>query len=137
MGNKPGRNDPCPCNSGLKWKKCHGDERLKQISVDATQTIMTLHIVERCDEAGIADPDTVSTGIKALADKLARLMPKCIKVNQVVVEPPVPEIDKLEEKAKEDDSLDRVQEDMVACVTCGMRLPFDMKCVKCERKKNA
>ena len=20
----PGRNDPCPCNSGLKWKKCHG-----------------------------------------------------------------------------------------------------------------
>lgn len=21
---KPGRNDPCPCNSGLKYKKCHG-----------------------------------------------------------------------------------------------------------------
>lgn len=19
-----GRNDPCPCNSGLKWKRCHG-----------------------------------------------------------------------------------------------------------------
>lgn len=22
--NKPGRNDPCPCNSGIKYKKCHG-----------------------------------------------------------------------------------------------------------------
>ena len=21
---KIGRNEPCPCNSGLKWKKCHG-----------------------------------------------------------------------------------------------------------------
>jgi hypothetical protein len=21
---KPGRNDPCPCGSGKKWKKCHG-----------------------------------------------------------------------------------------------------------------
>jgi uncharacterized protein YecA (UPF0149 family) len=20
-----GRNDPCPCGSGSKWKKCHGD----------------------------------------------------------------------------------------------------------------
>jgi hypothetical protein len=23
-GPKPGRNDPCPCGSGLKFKKCHG-----------------------------------------------------------------------------------------------------------------
>ncbi|MDR2984567.1 MAG: SEC-C domain-containing protein [Nocardiopsaceae bacterium] len=20
-----GRNDPCPCDSGRKWKRCHGD----------------------------------------------------------------------------------------------------------------
>lgn len=25
-GKKPGRNDPCPCGSGLKYKKCHGKE---------------------------------------------------------------------------------------------------------------
>ncbi|MDD2836465.1 MAG: SEC-C metal-binding domain-containing protein [Methanothrix sp.] len=24
MAAKPGRNDPCPCGSGLKYKKCHG-----------------------------------------------------------------------------------------------------------------
>jgi preprotein translocase subunit SecA len=23
-GQKVGRNDPCPCGSGLKYKKCHG-----------------------------------------------------------------------------------------------------------------
>lgn len=25
-GERPGRNDPCPCGSGLKFKKCHGRE---------------------------------------------------------------------------------------------------------------
>lgn len=24
IGRKPGRNEPCPCQSGLKYKKCHG-----------------------------------------------------------------------------------------------------------------
>jgi preprotein translocase subunit SecA len=24
MGEKVGRNDPCPCGSGKKFKKCHG-----------------------------------------------------------------------------------------------------------------
>ena len=23
-GKEPGRNDPCPCGSGKKYKKCHG-----------------------------------------------------------------------------------------------------------------
>jgi preprotein translocase subunit SecA len=25
-GEKVGRNDPCPCGSGKKYKKCHGTE---------------------------------------------------------------------------------------------------------------
>jgi SEC-C motif-containing protein len=24
LGKQPGRNDPCPCGSGKKYKKCHG-----------------------------------------------------------------------------------------------------------------
>jgi preprotein translocase subunit SecA len=24
FGNKIGRNDPCPCGSGKKYKQCHG-----------------------------------------------------------------------------------------------------------------
>ena len=34
--NKIGRNDPCPCQSGLKFKHCHGDpikqEQCKQVA---------------------------------------------------------------------------------------------------------
>jgi len=26
-GEKVGRNDPCPCGSGKKYKKCHGTEK--------------------------------------------------------------------------------------------------------------
>jgi preprotein translocase subunit SecA len=26
-GDKVGRNDPCPCGSGKKYKKCHGAEK--------------------------------------------------------------------------------------------------------------
>jgi uncharacterized protein YecA (UPF0149 family) len=29
---KPGRNDPCPCGSGKKYKKCHGGPDAEQTS---------------------------------------------------------------------------------------------------------
>lgn len=32
--NKIGRNDPCPCGSGVKFKKCHGDWRRKIYETD-------------------------------------------------------------------------------------------------------
>jgi len=32
--NKPGRNDPCPCGSGKKYKKCHGASNVIAISPD-------------------------------------------------------------------------------------------------------
>ena len=31
-GNKPGRNDPCPCGSGRKYKRCHGDPARRAVS---------------------------------------------------------------------------------------------------------
>jgi hypothetical protein len=36
MSNKPGRNDPCPCGSGWKFKKCHG-------SIDSLDTMRKLN----------------------------------------------------------------------------------------------
>lgn len=30
-GQTPGRNDPCPCGSGLKYKHCHGDQHKRDI----------------------------------------------------------------------------------------------------------
>lgn len=44
---KIGRNDPCPCRSGLKFKKCHGGPlaqipgNLKEAQVKACQRIRT------------------------------------------------------------------------------------------------
>jgi len=36
---KVGRNDPCPCGSGKKYKKCHGaKEGDEMIGVDCEQT---------------------------------------------------------------------------------------------------
>jgi uncharacterized protein YecA (UPF0149 family) len=29
-GQSPGRNEPCPCGSGLKFKKCHNNPVFKQ-----------------------------------------------------------------------------------------------------------
>lgn len=36
MSNQPGRNDPCPCGSGRKFKKCHG-------SIAVLETLRTLN----------------------------------------------------------------------------------------------
>ena len=35
----PGRNDPCPCGSGKKWKKCHGDQRGAVGTADQTKEL--------------------------------------------------------------------------------------------------
>jgi len=139
--NKIGRNEPCPCKSGLKLKRCHGDVVLQNIAKEATQTIMGLHIAERHLEAGLVEADDQSyvTGVKALADKLAGLVPETIEINQVVVEPPVSVVNKLAEKeAAGGDNLSELQDDLAPCPKCGVWLPNDMKCFKCERiKKNA
>jgi uncharacterized protein YchJ len=29
LAEKVGRNDPCPCGSGRKFKRCHGDPRMR------------------------------------------------------------------------------------------------------------
>lgn len=138
MGNKLDRNDPCPCKSGLKLKKCHGDVVLVQIAKDVTQTVMALHIVERTLEAGLveADDHIYLDGIRALADKLARLVPSNIEINVVVPEPPVPEIDLLKEKEEAGgDNLKDIQLTMVKCTTCGTMLPAGMDCAKPQCKK--
>lgn len=30
-GQEPGRNELCPCGSGLKYKHCHGDDKKRQV----------------------------------------------------------------------------------------------------------
>lgn len=35
--NTPGRNDPCPCGSGLKYKKCHGAPKPAALDVQQAE----------------------------------------------------------------------------------------------------
>lgn len=42
---KPGRNEPCPCGSGLKYKKCHGDP-LKQALCNRTANEKMVVLIE-------------------------------------------------------------------------------------------
>jgi len=50
-GQLPGRNDPCPCGSGLKFKRCHGDAAFKntafRVSQKAYHDAMQAQIDER------------------------------------------------------------------------------------------
>ena len=39
-GKKIGRNDLCPCESGLKYKICHGDEQKKAVVQRAADELM-------------------------------------------------------------------------------------------------
>ncbi len=44
MSSKPGRNDPCPCNSGKKYKKCHGSTQYQDAErAAALSRLQTLH----------------------------------------------------------------------------------------------
>ena len=61
----PGRNDPCPCGSGEKWKKCHGAAALTQdkASVDdrslaAFAERMRAQQLQRQKQQGLGKPIT-------------------------------------------------------------------------------
>jgi len=47
-GKEPGRNEPCPCTSGLKFKHCHGDPGKRAVCERVmTETMVRLIIQER------------------------------------------------------------------------------------------
>lgn len=56
-GQKIGRNSPCPCESGLKYKDCHGSEKFRHIcqvaANDAAQRTMMMLIQQMQAQKGI------------------------------------------------------------------------------------
>lgn len=50
---KTGRNDPCPCKSGLKYKHCHGDIVKEQLAKHAMNYRMAELIVEEKIKRGL------------------------------------------------------------------------------------
>ncbi len=47
-GKEPGRNDPCPCGSELKFKRCHGDHGKRAVCEAAMrETMVRLIMIEK------------------------------------------------------------------------------------------
>ncbi|MFH0975878.1 MAG: SEC-C domain-containing protein [Spirochaetota bacterium] len=63
---KTGRNEPCPCGSGLKYKKCHGSPNMKNKIFNSTINQINQEIIKqkvREDKLGDVRP-TISTEFK-------------------------------------------------------------------------
>lgn len=62
MPKKPGRNELCPCKSGLKYKFCHGDELKIQLVNKAANVAMN-HLIhgERIRKGIICKHGTLKT----------------------------------------------------------------------------
>lgn len=52
-GQVPGRNESCPCGSGLKFKQCHGDGEKKQLVQKLAVAFMELLIRRAQMEKGL------------------------------------------------------------------------------------
>jgi len=134
---EPDRNDPCPCGSGLKFKKCHGDPVLRQTAQRIANHMITLLIVERSHEAGLANAEETIEAIDKLVNSANNHLPDSVRfvTNYDVEEPKESEPDKMEQKELEGRCLDDLQADTYLC-GCGLRLPTGMECAKCKKNKN-
>lgn len=52
-GKEPGRNHPCPCESGLKFKHCHGDEGKRVVCEAVMRETMVRLIIETKIKKGL------------------------------------------------------------------------------------
>lgn len=59
---KIGRNEPCPCKSGLKYKFCHGDPTKIEVVEHASDVIMTNMIQQECIKKGLICKHGVAKG---------------------------------------------------------------------------
>jgi len=111
-GPAPGRSDPCPCKSGLKFKWCHGDGG-KQAACDRVAfEHMTLLITREQHKRGIISDDYFN-------EFMARYDPKVTK--KPVTEKDVDEI--------------LATTGLKRC-SCGAVIPDDCElCAKCKRLK--
>jgi len=60
-GQKPKRNQPCPCGSELKYKHCHGDVVKTTDARDAMNKRMAELIIEEKIMRGLLDPADVAS----------------------------------------------------------------------------
>jgi len=61
-GREPGRNHPCPCESGLKYKDCHGDPLKRAVCERIMAETMVRLIIETKFKKGMICRHGVETG---------------------------------------------------------------------------
>lgn len=64
--NQPGRNDPCPCQSGLKFKHCHGDPFKQEICNRVANEKMVELILQEKIRKGLICKHGVPKGKKCI-----------------------------------------------------------------------
>lgn len=65
-GKQPGPNEPCPCESGLKYKICHGDPVKKAVCEATVREKMYHLIVAEKIKRGLVCQHGIKTGDKCI-----------------------------------------------------------------------
>lgn len=151
----PGRNDPCPCGSGLKFKNCHGDQVLQQKCQWFLRLFLGLQIMERQLRSGKITQEAYDQRTSAIREELVEgivgeepdaedqgepLGPRPeptdedLDTDEIAGDSPGPEIVPL--RPKESINLDQLRQDnnLIRC-SCGNVYPAGSQCAKCKRKE--
>ncbi len=73
---KPGRNDPCPCGSGKKYKVCHAaEDRARAAPPAAPSTSLKADLQAAMEVLGDPDVSNLSGALERLADLMAEWGP--------------------------------------------------------------
>jgi hypothetical protein len=131
---EPGRNDKCPCRSGLKYKRCHGDGQLAQNANRVAKFFVTMNIARRAYDAELVTGSEYEKGTGMMIKAFNDLLPDGLEISMTEVVEVEDMPDKLEEKEKAGQTLDDIQKGMEPCPTCGVRLPAGMQCAKPQCK---
>ena len=118
---KIGRNDPCPCGSGLKQKKCHGDKTIEaKVRMMMRLTHLALIMDRKIDTMFKPDQDNEKhaerqTALKTLVEQLESILPKDL-------------VAALRGEFKERLVIPKVER----CIKCSTRLDGQGKCHNCK-----
>jgi SEC-C motif len=113
--NRPGRNDKCPCGSGLKYKHCHGDPEKANACIHLSQLYLMKLIAGARYRAGLIQRDDLEE-ITSRAEQDMLDIIGMVEVEEPDDAPKVP-----------------VSAGLVRCPSCGAMTYGE--CVKCKKGK--
>jgi hypothetical protein len=118
------RNEQCPCGSGLKYKKCHGDDRVGHACSVFANMFFTYLVLPRRLKAGVITQDEHDMLRSKIGTDLVELIVGKDDDKSEVIESEDRKRESVEDRMK-DASLTR-------CPTCKGVVPLGAKCMKCS-----